>query len=88
MPDPDKIQRDLTSQCNTTFNIPLRPQINLETRDGKTIVITYVPEASPISKPVYIKSKKQTDGTYRRIGSCDVKANDSDFELFYQERQS
>lgn len=49
--DPDKIQRDLTSQCNTTFNIPLRPQINLETRDGKTIVIAYVPEASPISKP-------------------------------------
>ncbi|MCX5982579.1 MAG: putative DNA binding domain-containing protein [Nostocales cyanobacterium LacPavin_0920_SED1_MAG_38_18] len=25
VPDPDKIQGDLTSQCNTAFNIPLRP---------------------------------------------------------------
>ena len=88
VPDPDKIQGDLTSQCNTAFNIPLRPQINLETIDRKTIIIAYIPEASPISKPVYIKSKKQPDGTYRRISSSDVKASDSDFELFYQERQS
>ena len=88
VPDPDKIQTDLTSQCNTTFNIPLRPQINLETIDGKTIVIAYIPEASPISKPVYINKKGREHGTYRRISSSDVKANDSDFELFYQERQS
>ncbi|MBW4541927.1 MAG: putative DNA binding domain-containing protein [Myxacorys chilensis ATA2-1-KO14] len=84
----DKIQLDLTSQCNTAFNIPLRPQVQLETRDGKTVVIAYIPEASPISKPVYINSRGLPKGAFRRISSADVKCTDQDIQLFYQERQN
>ncbi len=86
--DPDKIQLDLTSQCNTVFNIPLRPQIQLETKNGKTVVIAYIPEVSPIGKPVYISSRGLPKGAFRRISSADIKCTDQDIELFYQERQN
>jgi ATP-dependent DNA helicase RecG len=86
--DPDKIQRDLTSQCNTVFNISLRPKIQLETRDGKTVIIAHIPEASPIEKPIYIKSRGLPQGAFRRISSADIRCSDKDLELFYQERQN
>ena len=34
VPDPDKLQSDLASQCATTFNRPLRPTIRSEVVDG------------------------------------------------------
>ncbi len=84
----DKIQLDLTNQCNTVFNLALRPQIKPETRDGKTVIIAYIPEASPTEKPVYITKQGLPQGAFRRISSADVKCTDKDLELFYQERQN
>jgi len=88
--DPDKIQGDLTAICNNpdSFNHPIRPNIKLETKDGKTIVIAHIPEASPIEKPIYSKSRGLPQGARRRIGSSDIRCTDSDLELFYQERQN
>jgi ATP-dependent DNA helicase RecG len=34
VPYPDELQSDLTSQCATTFNRPLRPTIRSEVVDG------------------------------------------------------
>jgi ATP-dependent DNA helicase RecG len=84
----DRVQRDLVSVCNTTFNVPLRPQIFLETRDSKTVIIAYIPEVTPSEKPIYAVSRGLPKGAFRRIGSADVRCTDQDLELFYQERQN
>jgi ATP-dependent DNA helicase RecG len=84
----DRVQRDLVSICNTTFNVPLRPQITLETRDSKTVIIAYIPEVTPSEKPIYAVSRGLPQGAFRRIASADVRCTDQDLELFYQERQS
>ncbi|MGF1600641.1 MAG: helix-turn-helix domain-containing protein [Thermosynechococcaceae cyanobacterium] len=86
--DPDKVQLDLTSQCNTVFNIPQRPQIYLETKERKTVVIVYVSEASPTVKPIYIAKQGLPKGAFRRISSADIKCTDEDIELLYQDRQN
>ena len=84
----DKVQLDLVSICNTAFNVPLRPQISLETRDSKTVIIAYIPEVTPSEKPIYAVSRGLPKGAFRRIGSADVRCTDQDLELFYQERQN
>ncbi|MEQ9369364.1 MAG: ATP-binding protein [Coleofasciculus chthonoplastes F3-SA18-01] len=87
--NPDKIQQDLTSLCNNnSFNQPLRPRITLETVEGKTIVIAYIPEVAPTEKPIFIQSIGFHKGTYRRIGSADVRCTMTDLQVFLQERQN
>ncbi len=83
--DPDKIQRDLTSYCTQQFNIIIRPQIHLATKEGKTVLIAYIPEAQPTEKPVYIVSTGLPKGAYRRISSTDQRCTDVDIKRLYQE---
>jgi ATP-dependent DNA helicase RecG len=45
--DPDKIQRDLATQCRESFNITIRPQIELVSKEGKTVMVVFIPEAQP-----------------------------------------
>lgn len=84
VPDADKLQSDLASQCRTVFNSPIRPQLSVETRDGKRIVIAFIPEAQPTEKPIYIQVRGLPKGAFRRIGSTDQKCTDDDLALFYQ----
>jgi ATP-dependent DNA helicase RecG len=87
--NPDQIQRNLLNICNDeTFNHRLRPNIILETIEGKTVVIAYIPEAPLNQKPIYITKDKLPKGAYRRIGSADVKCNEDDLQRFYEERQN
>lgn len=65
--DLDKIQRDLTSHCYQKFNITIRPEIKPATKDNKTVLVVYIPEAQPTEKPVYIESTGLPKGAYRRI---------------------
>ncbi len=39
VPDPDKLQQDLASQCASMLSFPLRPEISVERIDGKTLVV-------------------------------------------------
>lgn len=84
VPDSDKLQADLASQCRTQFNVPIRPQLTVEARDGKRVVVAYIPEAAPSEKPVYIQTRGLPKGAFRRIGSTDQKCTDDDLALFYQ----
>ncbi len=85
--DPDKIQQTLASICNDeTFNYRFRPEISVETIDGKNVVIAYIPEAPTNQKPVYLKKEGLPKGAFRRIGPLDQKCNEEDLELFYRER--
>jgi ATP-dependent DNA helicase RecG len=85
---PDNLQNNLAGRCRTDFNITIRPQIKLEHRNGKTVLIAFIPEAQPSQKPVYIKKKDVKHGAYRRIGSTDAKCVDNDLEELYQARNS
>ena len=82
--NPDKIQRELSTKCSELFNIPIRPHIITERRQGKTVMLVYIAEAASRDKPVYIKSKGLPKGAYRRISSTDQHCTDDDLALFYQ----
>lgn len=78
VPDPDKAQKDLATQCASTLNHPLRPEISVERINGKTLIVVYVPEADARQKPIYVKATGLPRGAYRRIGSTDQHCTDED----------
>ena len=43
--NPDKIQNDVITQCSSMFNVRIRPQIEPEVIDGKTVLVVKVDEA-------------------------------------------
>ena len=76
VPDPDKLQLDLATQCANTLSIVVRPQFSVERIDGKTLVVVHVPEVDAGLKPVYLKATGLPRGAYRRIGSSDQRCTD------------
>ena len=81
--DPDKIQKDLASQCATMFNHPIRPIITTETIDGKTLLLISIKELNPLQKPLYFKNEKLPQGAWRRIGSTDQRCSDEDLRILH-----
>jgi ATP-dependent DNA helicase RecG len=86
--DPDKIQLDLATQCREVFNITIRPQIETATKDGKIVIVAFIPEVQPSEKPVYITKRGLPQGAFRRTASSDQKCTERDMELFYKERNA
>jgi len=78
LPNPDKVQRDLASQCASMLNVALRPEMQLEQVDGHTLLVVYVPEADVTHKPIYKKATGLPSGAWRRIGSSDQRCVDED----------
>ena len=76
--DPDKLQADLATQCAGMLNIPLRPQMRVDSADGKTVLVVYMPEVATADKPIYLKATGLPRGAYRRIGSTDQRCTDDD----------
>ncbi|MDR1063832.1 MAG: putative DNA binding domain-containing protein [Azoarcus sp.] len=85
--DPDKTQRNLASQCATMLNVVLRPEMRVETVNGKVVLVVYVPEADVTQKPVYLKATGLPSGAYRRIGSSDQRCVDDDLWVLRGESQ-
>lgn len=85
--DPDKIQRDLASQCAGMFNVVLRPEMQVESVDGKPVLVVFVPEADVTRKPVYFQKTGLPTGAYRRIGSADHRCADEDLWVLRGETQ-
>ena len=85
--DPDKIQRDLVSACTTTFNRPIRVQIESGIVNGRNLLSVFVPEAAPGDKTIFFQSRPLPAGAFRRVGSADVHCTDDDLAIFYQERR-
>lgn len=85
--DPDRLQRDLATQCASSLNVTVRPDIQLETVGGKAVLVVYVPEADVTQKPVYLKSTGLPLGAFRRIGSSDQRCVDDDLWVLRGESQ-
>ena len=78
LPDPDKSQKDLATQCSTMLNVVIRPEMTLERINGKTVLVVFVPEADVTQKPIYLKATGLPGGARRRIGSTDQRCTDED----------
>jgi len=85
--DLDKIQKDLASQCSTMLNVVVRPEMQVDTVDGKPVLVVYVPESDISQKPVYLKATGLPRGAYRRIGSTDQHCVDEDLWVLRGETQ-
>ncbi len=88
LPDSDKVATDLASQCASSFNLPVRVQIEPELLGDKRILKVFVPELPASQKPLFFKSRGLPGGAFRRIGSADVHCSEDDLRVFYQDRQT
>ena len=86
--NPDKIQNDVITQCSSMFNVRIRPQIEPEVIDGKTVLVVKVDEAPEAQKPIYITSRGLPQGAFRRVGSSDQKCTEDDMRVFYSSAES
>lgn len=80
---PDKLQKDLATQCADLFNIPVRPKITVEELNAKNVLIIGVSELPPEQKPLYFKKQGLPQGAYRRIGTTDQRCSEDDLFFFY-----
>ena len=78
VPDPDKAQKDLATQCASMPNVALRPEMAVERIEGETVLVVFVPEADASQKPVYLQATGLPKGAFRRIGSTDQRCVDDD----------
>ena len=85
--DPDKLQRELASQCAQRFNVPVRPRIEVVRRAGKRVLVVFVPEVPAAQKPVYLEKTGLPGGAFRRIGSTDQRFTAEDLAEIYQLRE-
>ncbi|MCB1634531.1 MAG: putative DNA binding domain-containing protein [Xanthomonadales bacterium] len=85
--EPDKIQSDLASQCSSVFNRRIRPRVAVETLNGKTVIVVYVPEAAPTEKPIYLENLGLPRGAFRRIGPTDQEGTEDDLIALYAGHQ-
>jgi ATP-dependent DNA helicase RecG len=88
MPDPDKLQSDIATQCASMFNIPVRPNMTIEKINGIPVLKIWVDELPAKQKPLYFKKDKLPYGALRRIGSTDQHCTDDDMHVFYQDTDS
>ena len=88
MPDPDKLQSDIATQCASMFNMPVRPAMTIEKINGQPVLKIWVDELPAKQKPLYFKSKGLPSGALRRIGSTDQHCTDDDMHVFYQDTGS
>ena len=86
--NPDKIQLDLASQCASIFNIPVRPEIQIEQINGKNVVNAFIAELQPAQKPLFFSNDGLPKGAFRRIGPSDQRCSEDDLILFYSHTDS
>lgn len=88
MDNPDKVQSDLTTQCASVFNVPIRPQFEIAEVRGKRLLALHIPEVPTAAKPVFFSAQGLPRGAFRRIGSSDIRCTEEDLAIFYGDRPS
>lgn len=86
--DTDKLQSDLATQCANSFNVPVRPRMEVDQVNGMNVLVVRVDELAPGQKPLHFKHVGLAGGAYRRIGLTDHRCTEDDMPLFYTDRES
>ncbi|MCC7510006.1 MAG: putative DNA binding domain-containing protein [Planctomycetes bacterium] len=87
VPDIGKLQSEIVTQCRDGMDPPVTPQFEMAEREGKKLLVTYIPEADAHSKPVFIKSRGVQNGSFRRVGASDIRCTSDDLEEFFEGRK-
>ena len=85
---PEQLQAELARHCASAFNTALRPQVRTERLARHTVVVAYLPEAAPATKPVFLAHQGLPRGAYRRIGSSDQPGTEDDLAALYAARHA
>jgi ATP-dependent DNA helicase RecG len=86
--DADKLQADLATNCNTAFNVPVRPRMEVDMVNGMKVLVVRIDELTPGQKPLYFKKDGLPKGAYRRIGTTDHVCGEDDMAVFFTDRDS
>ena len=86
--NPDKVQNDLISKCSSMLNMHIRPQVETEVVDGKTVIVVKIDELPDSQKPVYFLNRGLPSGAFRRVGASDQKCTEDDMRVFYSSAES
>jgi ATP-dependent DNA helicase RecG len=68
----DKLQQDIVSLCQGTFNYPISPEVQVI---GK-IINVYIPPSAAAVRPIYSRSRGLPNGAWVRVGSSTVQMSD------------
>lgn len=69
--DAAKIAADLASACADQLDPPIRPEIEIGTVDGRSVVVAWVPELPAAQKPCFVKTRGIDRGSYTRTHDGD-----------------
>jgi ATP-dependent DNA helicase RecG len=69
--DAAKLASDLASACVDQLEPPIRPDIDIATVDGKSVVVAVVEGLPPARKPCYVKNRGMDRGSYIRTHDGD-----------------
>lgn len=68
----DKLQQDIVSLCQGSFNYPVSPEIQVI---GQVISV-YIPPSAAAVRPIYSRSRGLPSGAWVRVGSSTVQMSD------------
>ena len=84
--DPDKLLNDISSNCRTQFNQPVRIHTTTEEVEGKVVVAVQVDEALPADKPIFFTRKPLPKSAWRRGPNGDYQCNERDLAELYRQK--
>ena len=84
--DAEQISSDISTQCASMFNVPIRPQIRPDTIDGKNVLIVEVSESAPGTKLIYLERYGLPRGAFIRVGATDQRCTEEDLAILLGER--
>lgn len=83
--DVDHLLQELSNNCRTQFERPLTIEASVETLQGRNVIVVYVPELLPASKPCvfegkFHKANKKKTGIWRRCPNGDYECSQEELE--------
>jgi len=83
--DVDHLLQELSNNCRTQFERPLTIEASVETLQGRNVIVVYVPELLPASKPCvfegkFHKANKKKTGIWRRGPNGDHESSQEELE--------
>ncbi len=76
----------LARACADDIHPPVRTVIEILPFEGAQVVVTEVPEMSPLSKPAYVRGRGEYQGSFIRGGDGDRKLSDYEVTLLHANR--
>jgi ATP-dependent DNA helicase RecG len=76
----------LARACADDIHPPVRTVIEILPFEGAQVVVTEVPEISPLSKPAYVRGRGEYQGSFIRGGDGDRKLSDYEVALLHANR--